>query len=121
MVVTLLLEVTDHVEGDLFYFKDGGGGRMGRGCFGSKETSHSIKSKICTSILGVRVPRIQIDMVRVSHIQIGREIDDNLAHKLAMHLANVQTLGSQCLASKQSKTEIWLRRSQIYLCVQIEK
>jgi hypothetical protein len=38
-----------------------------------------------------------------------------------MHLANVQTLGSQCLASKQSKTEIWLHRSQIYLCAQIEK
>ena len=58
VVVTLLLEVTDHVEGDLFYFEDGGGGGMGGGCFGSKEISHSIKSKICTSILGVRVPRI---------------------------------------------------------------
>ena len=40
-------------EGGLFYFEDGGGGRMGGGCFGSKEISHSIKSKICTSILGV--------------------------------------------------------------------
>jgi hypothetical protein len=40
-------------EGGLFYFKDGGGNGMGRGCFVSKVISHSIKSEICTSFLGV--------------------------------------------------------------------
>ena len=55
--------------------------------------------------------------VRVPHIHIG----DNLAQIKAMRLLNVQTFGSQCFASKQSKKEIWLRRSQIYWGAQIEK
>jgi hypothetical protein len=55
--------------------------------------------------------------VRVPRIHIG----DNLAQIKAMRLANVQTFGSQCFASKQSKKEIWLRRSQIYRGAQIEK
>ena len=40
--------------------------------------------------------------------------------QVAMRLANVQTFGSQCFASKQSKKEIWLRRSQIYRGAQKE-
>ncbi len=40
-------------EGGLFYFKDGGDGGMGGGYVGREVISHSIKSKICTSILGV--------------------------------------------------------------------
>ena len=62
----------------------------------------------------IGVPRMQ---VRVPRIHIG----DNLAQIKAMRLANVQTFGSQCFASKQSKKEIWLRRSQIYRGAQIEK
>jgi hypothetical protein len=90
---------------------------MGGGCFGSEGISHSIKSKICKSILGMRVPRIQNGMVRVPCIRIG----DNLAQIKANRLANVQTFGSQCFASKQSKKESWLRGSQIYRGAQIEK
>ena len=63
---------------------------MGGGCFGSEGISHSIKSEICKSILGMRVPRIQNGMVRVPRIRIG----DNLAQIKAMRLANVQTFGS---------------------------
>jgi len=43
----------------------------------------------------IGVTRMQ---VRVPRIQTG----DNLAQIKAMHLANVQIFGSQCLASKQS-------------------
>ena len=44
--------------------------------------------------------------VRVPRIHIG----DNLAQIKAMRLANVQTFGSQCLASKRPKIEFHLRR-----------
>ena len=71
------------------------------------EMRPEVRVEIGVTHMQVRVPRIQIS--------------DILVHRKAMHLANVQTLGSQCLASKQSKTEIWLHRSQIYLCAQIEK
>ena len=51
-------------------------------------------------------PEVRVEMeigvtrmqVRVPQIQIG----DNLAQSRAMRLVNVQTFGSQCLASKQS-------------------
>ena len=51
-------------------------------------------------------PEVRVEMeigvthmqVRVPQIQIG----DNLAQSRAMRLVNVQTFGSQCLASTQS-------------------
>jgi hypothetical protein len=51
--------------------------------------------------------------VRVPHIQIG----DYLAQIKAIRLANVQTFGSQCLASKQSS----ICATDRYMCAQIEK
>ncbi len=82
MVVTLLLEVTDHVEGvTYFILKMAAAAEWAEGASKARKSLDSIKSKICRSILGVRVPRIQIDMVRVPRIQIGREIGNNLAHK----------------------------------------
>jgi hypothetical protein len=65
--------------------------------------------------------RVKIGVARMQVRVTGIQVSNILAHIKARRLANVQTLGSQCLASKQSKTEIWLRRSQIYLCAQIEK
>jgi hypothetical protein len=53
--------------------------------------------------------RLEIEVthmqVRVTRVQIG----DNLAQCRAMRLANVQTFGSQCLASIRPKTEFYLR------------
>ena len=82
VVVTLLLEVTDHVE-DVTYFisKMAAAAEWAEGASEARKSLDSINSKICTSILGVRVPHIQIDMVRVPRIHIGREIGNNLAHK----------------------------------------
>ena len=47
-----------------------------------------LMAEICMRLLGVRVP----------HIPIG----DNLVQIKAMRLANVEIVGSQCLASNQS-------------------
>jgi hypothetical protein len=68
-------------EEGLLYFEDGGGGGMGRGCFGSKEISRFHQKQNMHEYFGVRVPRIQNGIVRVPHIQIGIQIGDNLAHK----------------------------------------
>ncbi len=76
---------------------DGGGG--GGGSDGGGYVERARGEEIGVTRMQVRVPRIHIG--------------DILAHIKAMRLANVQTFGSQCFASKQSKKEIWLRRSQI--------
>ena len=82
VVVTLLLEVTNYVEGVIYFIlKMAAVAEWAEGALEARKSLDSIKSEICTSILGVRVPHIQIDMVRFPHIQIGREIGDNLAHK----------------------------------------
>jgi hypothetical protein len=82
VVVTLLLEVTFHVEGVAYFIlKMAAAAEWAEGASETRKSLDSIKSKIFPSFLGVRVPRIQIDMVRVPRIQIGREIGDNLAHK----------------------------------------
>ncbi len=41
-------------------------------------------------------------VIEVPGIQNGIQIDDNLAHKKAMRLANAYLEGSQCLASRQT-------------------
>jgi hypothetical protein len=89
----------------------GGGGSDGGGVGGGSDGGGYVErargEEIGVTRMQVRVPRIHIG--------------DNLAQIKAMRLANVQTFGSQCFASKQSKKEIWLRRSQIYRGAQIEK
>ena len=63
VVVTLLLEVTHHVEGVTYFIsKMSAAAEWAEGASEVGKSLDSIKSKICTSILGVRVPRIQIDM-----------------------------------------------------------
>ena len=79
----------------------GGGGGSGSGGSGggSEVDVNSLtisKAKIGTSILGVRVGRIQFGV--------------KLAQIKAMRPANVQTFGSQCLVSKRPKTEFYLCR-----------
>jgi hypothetical protein len=82
VVVTLMLEVTDHVEGGTYFIsKMVAAAEWVEGALEVRKSLDSIKREICTSILGVRVPHIQIGMVRVPRILIGIQIGDNLAHK----------------------------------------
>jgi hypothetical protein len=97
-------------EGGLLYFKGGGGGDGGR-VLRKQWNIPLYQKRNMHEYFGVRVPRIQNGMVRVPRIPNGIQIGDNLVHKYAMRLANVQTFGSECAASKQSMFGIWLRRS----------
>jgi hypothetical protein len=71
---------------------DGGSGRGGGGGGGGGSNGGGVRPEVRVEI---GVTRMQ---VRVPCIQIG----EYLAQSRAMHLANVQIFGSQCLASKQS-------------------
>ncbi len=61
---------------------------------------------------GLMMPMVRLEIgvthmqVRVTQVKLG----NNLAQSRAMHLANVQTFGSQCLVSKCPKTEFYLCR-----------
>jgi hypothetical protein len=73
---------------------DGGGGGGGSDCGGLMKPM--VRLEIGVTRMHIRVPRIHIG--------------DNSAQIKAMHLANVQTFGTQCLASKRPKTEFYLHR-----------
>jgi hypothetical protein len=86
---------------------DGGGGSDGGGL-----RTIIITQRIIPVILPCRTPlswcRHEVEVrveIGVTHMKVRfprKQMGDYLAQSRAMHLANVQTFGSQCLASKQS-------------------
>ena len=78
----------------------GSGGVSDGGDGGGSSNGGGLRPKVR---LEIEVTRMQL---RVTPVQIG----DNLAQSRAMRLVNVQTFGSQCLASKRPKTEFYLCR-----------
>jgi hypothetical protein len=76
-----------------------GGGSDGGGGGGGSDDGGLMRPMVR---LEIGVTRMQ---VRVTRLQLG----NNLVQSRAMRLANVQTFGPQCLASKRPKTEFYLR------------
>jgi len=85
----------------IFFEESCGGGSDGRGGSGGGSGGGGLMKPMVRLEIGVTHMQ-----VRVPRIHIG----DNSAQIKLMRLANVQTFGSQCLASKRSKTEFYLRR-----------
>jgi hypothetical protein len=114
MVDTLLLEVTNHVdEGGLFYIEDGGGGGMGGGCFGREVISHYIKSKICTSILGVE------GSMYTNWRQFGAKVSDvsSKCPNTRVPMFGVQTVKNGDLAVPQPDLSVCADRKIVILYV----
>ena len=79
---------------------DGGGGGGGSG---GSDGSGLMRPMVRLEIGGTRM------QVKVTRLQLG----NNLVQSRAMCIANVQTFGSQCLASKRPKTEFYLRNLSV--------
>jgi hypothetical protein len=79
---------------------------------GAAAAAGMVVAAVAAAMMVVLRPKVRVEIgvirmqVRVPGIQIG----NYLAQSRTMRLANVQTFGSQCLASKRPKTEFYLCR-----------
>ncbi len=102
-------------EGGLFYFKDGGGGGMGGGCYGREVISHSIKSKKCMSILGVQ------GSTNTNWRQFGEQVSDASSEcpNTRVPMFGVQTVKNRDLAAPQLDLSVCADRKIAILYVQL--